>query len=94
MQNKLPPLPVRILVAVLVIGALTYFGLQSLAEDGSGDVIVRVRETCGTASRASVRLCIPASAAECDLVERPLGEIDAAAMRLRPFEVKTLRFRR
>lgn len=36
MQNKLPPLPVRILVAVLVIGTLTYFGLQSLAEDGNG----------------------------------------------------------
>ena len=65
-----------------------------LAEDGSGDVIVRVRETCGTASHASVQLCVPASATECDLVERALGAIDAADMRLRPFEVKTLRFRR
>lgn len=34
MQPKLPPLPVRIIVAVLVIGALAYFGFQSLAQNG------------------------------------------------------------
>jgi alpha-mannosidase len=65
-----------------------------LAEDSSGDVIVRLRETCGTAARADVRLCVPASPLECDLIERPLGAIDPEDMRLRPFEVKTLRFRR
>ena len=36
MQNKLPPLPVRILVAVIVIGALAYFGFQSLNDDTAG----------------------------------------------------------
>ncbi|MBI5825340.1 MAG: efflux RND transporter periplasmic adaptor subunit [Chloroflexi bacterium] len=34
MQPKLPPLPVRIVVAVLVISALAYFGFQSLAQNG------------------------------------------------------------
>lgn len=33
MQPKLPPLPVRIVVAVLVISALAYFGFQSLAQN-------------------------------------------------------------
>lgn len=66
-----------------------------LAEDGSGDVVVRIRETCGTRTDGAVRLCVPAaSVTQCDLLERPLGEVDPARLPLRPFEVKTLRFRR
>lgn len=38
MQNKLPPLPVRILVAVIIIGALAYFGFQSLKDDTNGSL--------------------------------------------------------
>ncbi len=38
MQNKLPPLPVRILVAVIVIGTLAYFGFQSLRDDTNGSL--------------------------------------------------------
>lgn len=34
MQPKFPPLPVRIVVAVLVISALAYFGFQSLNQNG------------------------------------------------------------
>ncbi|MFN8380981.1 MAG: efflux RND transporter periplasmic adaptor subunit [Anaerolineales bacterium] len=33
MQPKLPPLPVRIVVAILVISALAYFGFKSLAKN-------------------------------------------------------------
>ena len=33
MQPKLPPLPVRIVVALIVISTLTYFGLKSLAQN-------------------------------------------------------------
>ncbi len=33
MQPKLPPLPIRIVVAVIVLGTLAYFGFQSLKED-------------------------------------------------------------
>ena len=38
MQNKLPSLPVRILVAVIFIGALSYFGFQSLNDDTNGSL--------------------------------------------------------
>ena len=35
MQPKLPPLPVRIVIAVLVIGTLSYFGFRSLKGDST-----------------------------------------------------------
>jgi HlyD family secretion protein len=38
MQNKLPPLPVRIVVAVIVLGTLAYFGFQSLKDDTNGSL--------------------------------------------------------
>ena len=80
--------------AVEVTGDSVALEALKLAEDGSGDVIVRIRETCGTASPASVRLSLAPFAVECDLIERPTGDTDPVNLRLRPFEVKTLRFRR
>ncbi|MBN8579767.1 MAG: efflux RND transporter periplasmic adaptor subunit [Anaerolineae bacterium] len=38
MQPKLPPLPVRIVVAVIVLGTLAYFGFQSLKDDTNGSL--------------------------------------------------------
>lgn len=38
MQNKFPPLPVRIVVALIVISTLAYFGIRSLSQDGNGDL--------------------------------------------------------
>ncbi len=38
MHNKLPPLPVRILVAVIVIGSLIYFGARSLNPANNGEI--------------------------------------------------------
>ncbi len=38
MQPKLPPLPIRILLAVIIIGALAYFGFQSLRDDTNGSL--------------------------------------------------------
>ncbi len=65
-----------------------------LAEDGSGDVIVRVREVLGARSRGAVELCTPvAEAIECDLVERQHLAVDPGNLEFRQFEVKTLRFR-
>ena len=67
------------------------------AEDGSGDVIVRLYESKRTATRCRLRTALPVvSAEECDLLERrrgrPLefarGEVP---LRFRPFEIKTLR---
>jgi HlyD family secretion protein len=38
MQPKLPPLPVRIVIAIIVLGTLAYFGFRSLAQDGNGEL--------------------------------------------------------
>ena len=38
MNNKFPPLPVRIAVAVIVIGTLAYFGFRSLNNTGPSDL--------------------------------------------------------
>ena len=69
-----------------------------LAEDGSGDVVVRLYEALG--SRASARITPTfdhASVTETDLLERPLPApvaLDGDRLRLRPFQIVTLRFRR
>ncbi len=77
-----------------VTGGSVAIEAVKLAEDGSGDVVVRIRETCGTRSKAAVRLCVPASVTVCDLLERPGRATKATALTLGPFEVMTLRFTR
>ncbi|GAA5131416.1 glycoside hydrolase family 38 N-terminal domain-containing protein [Pseudonocardia adelaidensis] len=71
-----------------------------LAEDGSGDVVVRLYEAHG--GRASTRITAAfehSGVVETDLLERPLREpialsADGTRLRLRPFRIATLRFRR
>ncbi|TNM67914.1 alpha-mannosidase [Streptomyces sp. NP160] len=75
-----------------------------LAEDRSGDVVVRLYESLG--GRASARVVAGfdhAGATEVDLLERPVAEPRAlveavqgqdAAVHLRPFQIVTLRFSR
>ncbi|MFF9348923.1 alpha-mannosidase [Streptomyces sp. NPDC014734] len=72
-----------------------------LADDGSGDVVVRLHEAHG--GRASARLTAgfaPAGASVVDLLERPLAaasvewEGDVVRLRLRPFQIVTLRLAR
>ncbi|QDZ14847.1 alpha-mannosidase [Humibacter ginsenosidimutans] len=74
-----------------------------LAEDRSGDVIVRLYEALGTRTTASVRFGFgAASVVQTDLLERELTEpdgvdaSDVSGVRLavRPFQVVTLRVRR
>lgn len=69
-----------------------------LADDGSGDLIVRLFEACG--DRRSVAIACPApitEAARTDLLEEPLALLDvdggAVDLVLRPFEIATLRLR-
>jgi alpha-mannosidase len=69
-----------------------------LADDGSGDVVVRLYEALG--ARAAVRLELGFAATACsgtDLLERPLAgdlalEEGGLELTLRPFQVVTLRF--
>jgi alpha-mannosidase len=74
-----------------------------LADDRSGDVVVRLYESLGGRATATLRTAFPvAEARVTDLLERPLpGERCAVTadgrgvgVRLRPFQVLTLRLRR
>ncbi len=71
-----------------------------LAEDGSGDLVVRLYESLGGRARTTVRVDADvAGVAATDLLERPLAgglaaEGASADLELRPFQLVTLRFRR
>ncbi|SDG18580.1 alpha-mannosidase [Lentzea fradiae] len=65
-----------------------------LADDRSGDVVVRLYEAHGGRARASVGTSFAYTAVqETDLLERPLADASAEVV-LRPFQVVTLRFTR
>ncbi|HEY3507268.1 MAG TPA: glycoside hydrolase family 38 C-terminal domain-containing protein [Actinocatenispora sp.] len=67
-----------------------------LADDGSGDVIVRLYESRGGRAAATVTPGFPVAAvAEVDLLEKQLAEVDPAEpLAFRPFQIRTLRLRR
>lgn len=67
-----------------------------LAEDRSGDVVVRLYESLGTRESATITLDADVtSVSRTDLLERDLEELPAGPVELtlRPFEIVTLRFR-
>jgi len=66
------------------------------ADDGSGDVIVRLHEACGDRATLTVRTATPISdAVRCNLLEETTGGIECSdgivSLTLRPFELVTLR---
>jgi alpha-mannosidase len=67
-----------------------------LADDGTGDLIVRLHEACGDRAVVTVRTRERiSSASRCNLLEEPnrgeeVGD-GVVALRLRPFELVTLR---
>jgi alpha-mannosidase len=70
-----------------------------LADDGSGDLIVRLHEACGNRSRVSVVTSDRIAAAwRCNLLEEPLtGEEvgdGVVTLTLRPFQIVTVRLHR
>ncbi|MFE6752281.1 alpha-mannosidase [Streptomyces sp. NPDC057684] len=73
-----------------------------LADDGSGDVVVRFHESRGGRVRATLKAGFEiAAAAATDLLERPLADAadperdgDRITLTLRPFELVTLRLKR
>ncbi|MGM0818636.1 MAG: alpha-mannosidase [Actinomycetota bacterium] len=68
-----------------------------LAEDGSGDLVVRLHERLGGRRRSVLRLGVAVEAATaCDLLERPRATLavrddDEVDLELRPFEILTVR---
>ncbi len=73
-----------------------------LADDGSGDVVVRFHEAHGARARVTLTAGFAVARAEAtDLLERPLADTPAPAVeegritvRLRPFQLTTLRLKR
>ena len=73
-----------------------------LADDRSGDVVVRLYESLGGRARTTLRASFPIASAEVtDLLERPSADapVEVAPdggvpLTLRPFQVLTLRLRR
>jgi alpha-mannosidase len=66
-----------------------------LADDRSGDVIVRLYESLGGRASGTVRPGFPVAVMEVvDLLERPLHTSADLQVSLRPFQVLTLRLRR
>ncbi|MHB1293875.1 MAG: alpha-mannosidase [Anaerolineae bacterium] len=66
------------------------------AEDGSGDVVVRLYESKRMATRCTLSTTLPARSAQAvNLIEQPLGDMTLAdgkvAMEFGPFEIKTVR---
>jgi alpha-mannosidase len=67
-----------------------------LAEDRSGDLVMRLYEAKRMATRATLGLGVPVhGASECDMLENPTGALPVEdgqiALDFRPFEVKTVR---
>ena len=82
---------------VRIEGGPAYVEAVKLAEDGSGDVVVRLYEPLGARCRVTVTPTFETSGAEVvDLLERPLGgdDWDGATLSLRPFQIVPLRWRR
>ncbi len=74
-----------------------YVEAVKLAEDGSGDVVVRLYEPLGARTSVRVSASFPHSGAtEVDLLERPYdsGSWHDGRLDLRPFQIVTLRFGR
>jgi alpha-mannosidase len=82
---------------ITVDGGTAYVEAIKLAEDESGDVVVRLYEPLGARTRVRVSPGFETSGGEVvDLLERPLAgeDWDGAELRLRPFQIVTLRFAR
>jgi alpha-mannosidase len=73
-----------------------------LAEDGSGDVVVRLYESLGQRSAGVIKAAFPVRDVQAtDLLERPgdapgvtTAEQGSVSLALRPFQLVTLRFSR
>jgi alpha-mannosidase len=84
---------------VTVTGGGVLVDAVKLADDGSGDVVVRLHEACGDRTHVTIQLDEPIGAASpCDLLEHPLCGLDVGdgivAIEMRPFELTTLRLAR
>lgn len=94
----LRPAPARAQALVEVDTTDVVVESVKLADDRSGDIVVRLYEACGGAVAARLSTGFPLAAVfDCDLLERPerepahaSGEVD---LNFRPFQIRSLRLR-
>ncbi|WP_075731884.1 alpha-mannosidase [Streptomyces acidiscabies] len=85
---------------VSVVGEGVTVEAVKLADDGSGDLVVRLYESSGGRAAGTLRTSVPIAGAQItDLLERPSEDVELAAdgsvaVALRPFQILTLRLRR
>jgi alpha-mannosidase len=82
---------------VRVDGGPAYVEAVKLAEDRSGDVVVRLYEPLGARTRVRVTPSFETPGARVvDLLERPLDsdDRDGTELTLRPFQILSLRWHR
>ncbi|WP_330281607.1 alpha-mannosidase [Streptomyces sp. NBC_00588] len=99
---NLPLRPAPVTTPALVTVDTTDVVVESvkLADDRSGDVVVRLYEACGGAVTASLTAGFPvAGVSDCDLLESPdeslpLSDETTTTFRMRPFQIRTLRLHR
>jgi alpha-mannosidase len=99
---NLPLRPAPVTTPALVTVDTTDVVVESvkLADDRSGDVVVRLYEACGGAVTASLTAGFPvAGVSDCDLLESPdeslpLSDEATTTFRMRPFQIRTLRLHR
>ena len=91
---NLPARPAAAAVEPLVVSWSPAVVVETvkLAEDGSGDVVVRLYEAHGSRARTTLAVGFPYERVErTDLLERTTGDA-TTTLALRPFELVTLRF--
>jgi alpha-mannosidase len=82
---------------VQMAGGTAYVEAVKLADDGSGDVVVRLYEALGARARIRVTPTFAVAGSQVvDLHEQRLGQEcwNGSELELRPFQIVTLRFRR
>ncbi|MEY9952063.1 alpha-mannosidase [Leifsonia sp. EB34] len=91
---NLPLRPAEAAVEPLVASSSAAVVVETvkLAEDGTGDVVVRLYEAHGSRAATTLAVGFPYERVErTDLLERPTGDAETT-LALRPFELVTLRF--
>ncbi|HZD22068.1 MAG TPA: glycoside hydrolase family 38 C-terminal domain-containing protein, partial [Acidimicrobiia bacterium] len=102
LSDRLVPGDRAVRPVVQVISGTAVVTAVKLADDRSGDVVVRLYESSGGRSTATIRVSFAVSSVvETDLLERPIDEDalvsaggDGVDLQLRPFQIVTLRFSR
>ena len=81
--------------ALQVSGDSVFLDTVKPAEDGSGDIVLRLYEAAGARANAALTVDLPfAAAEETDMLEEKGQPTDLSRLTFRPFEIKTIRLKK